>query len=143
MTFDKFKEAQVSKLHQELQSYKADLLAKAVQPFVMGIIMIHDDIQKAIEEIGKSSDVEINCEKIIKFIKSFREDIEILLAQNGVTIYYEADEMFNGHRQRVMRKIPTDDDNLIGKVAHSLRTGFERSSVIVQKEAVAVYVKEN
>jgi molecular chaperone GrpE len=140
IAYDKFKDEQVRRLHDELQSYKSDLLTRAIQPFVMGMIMIHEDIGKALESIHALGADDHEFGKIIRFVEAFREDIETLLIQNGINTYREESNIFNGKRQRVLRKVPTPDPESVGRIVQSLRPGFERNDSIIQKEAVAVYV---
>jgi len=140
LKFDKFREEQIGRLHEELQSYKADLLARAMQPFIMGMIMIFDDIGKVIDMAGRSEDT-ANKINYLNFIEGFRSDIETLLAENGINSYRDDTEVFNPKRQRILKRVSTSDPSLIGRINKSLRPGFERNGNIITKEEVAGYVE--
>jgi hypothetical protein len=44
LAFDGFKEKQIDRLHEELQSYKGDLLRKATRPLLSALIKLHGDV---------------------------------------------------------------------------------------------------
>ncbi len=140
LALDSFKEEQIRELHNELQSYKADLLAKAIRPLVMGMIRLHEDMGKMVEFFQKSDEDKLERERVLRNFEGLREDIVEVLNQNGIIAYRESGEEFNLRRQRVLRKVPTSDPSLVGRVAEPLRYGFEQGDMIIQKEAVAVYV---
>jgi len=141
IAFDSFKEQQIDKLHSELQEYKNNLIAKINRPFINGLIYLYDDLDKILNRIKNENNEEFS-EKSIKIIKDIFEDIRILLEENGIIPYNELSENFNPSRQQVAKKILTKDKNLVGKVANSIRPGFELDNIVIRKEKVAVYVLE-
>ncbi len=141
IAFDSFKEQQIDKLHSELQEYKNNLIAKINRPFINGLIYLYDDLDKILNRIENENNEEFS-EKSIKIIKNIFEDIRILLEENGIIPYNELSENFNPTRQQVAKKILTKDKNLVGKVANSIRPGFELDNIVIRKEKVAVYVLE-
>jgi molecular chaperone GrpE len=139
LSFDSFKEQQIDKLHSELQEYKSNLLAKINRPLINGLICMYDDLDKTLNKIRNDDEF---SQKSIKIIENIFEDIKILLEENSVISYYEINETFNPTKQQLAKKIMTKDIELVGKVAFSLRPGFELDNVIIRKEKVAVYVLE-
>ena len=81
-------------------------------------------------------------DKSIKMLKGVQEDISILLEENGIEKYKDLDDRFNPTRQQVIKKVTTQNEELIGKVAESIRPGFELGNIVIRKEKVAVYIKK-
>jgi molecular chaperone GrpE len=140
IALDRFKEEQIRQLHNELQSYKADLLAKAMRPLVTGMIRLHEDMGKMVEFYQKSDEQRLEREGVLKNLEGCCEDLITVLDQNGIIAYKESGDEFNPRRQRILRRVPTSDPERVGQVAESLRFGFEQGDMMIQKEAVAVYV---
>jgi molecular chaperone GrpE len=139
LAYDEFKEGQITRLHSELQEYKTDLLARTALPLIHGMIRLHDDSGKILDAARREAS-SLTPERLIHSIESFREDLEGLLADNGVSTYQAPDGSFDPYRQRALRTISTPDASLAGRVAERLRPGFERGTTIVMKERVAVYI---
>jgi len=141
IAYDESKEKQIDNLHSELQEYKRDLIAKTNRPIVTGLIFMFGDMDKLIAKIDSTSE-ELSQEKLFKILRDIREDIEILLEQNGVGTFSEHDTKFNPRRQQVVKKVETHDEKLVGQVIETIRPGFEQGNEIIAKERVAVYVLE-
>ncbi len=142
LAYDQTKQQQIDTLHNELQKYRSDLIAKTNRPLVNGIIRLHDDIEKIAAKFETKPEEPLGPDRLIKILLGTAEDIEILLDQNGVVAFQEPLETFNPQRQRSIRSIATDDPALNGYVAERLRPGFEQGNEILRKETVAVYVVE-
>jgi molecular chaperone GrpE len=108
-------------------------------PLVHGIIRLHDDLGKVLDSSRQDAS-SLSPERLIRSIEAFREDLEELLSDNGLSTYQVPDGPFDPHRQRALRTVSTPDPSLVGQVAEKLRPGFERISGIVVKERVVVYV---
>jgi len=141
LALDSFKEQQIDKLHSELQEYKSNLIAKINRPFINGLIYLYDDLDKILNKIQKD-DIGEFSDKSIKIIQGIFEDIKILLEENGVITYNEIDDKFNPSRQQLVKKLTTKDNDLVGKVASSIRPGFEIDNFVIRKEKVEVFVLE-
>jgi molecular chaperone GrpE len=139
LAYDRFKETQIDQLHGELQAYKSDLVGKITMPFVNGIIRLHDDIGKLVESARKESSSELPSQYFEKVLTGLQEDIEILLGDQDINVYREEGELYNPHRQRVLRSMPAIDPSQVGRIVERLRPGFERRGQIVMKERVSVY----
>jgi len=139
--YDNHKEKQIDKLHSELQEYKNDLLHKMNRPFIIGLIYMYDDIDKTIERVSQNDMIE--TEKVLKILKGIKEDIEILLEENGIMKFSEVlseNSKFNPSRQQVIKKSLTEDESKEGLVKQSIRSGFESDIKVVRKEKVEVYI---
>ncbi len=140
IAYDVTKQGQIDHLHSELQEYKRDLIAKTNRPLVNGMIKMFDDTGKLAEALRKKTEEELSIERMFSELEGVKEDIELLLEQNGVVSFSEENEEFIPSRQQVIRKIPTGNKKIAGKVAERIRPGFEQGSDLIKKERVAVYV---
>lgn len=139
LAYDTSKQLQIDRLHDELQQHRSDLLARATRPLVLGMIRLHDDIGKLVSSLRGKPDEELSAERFYALLEGLREDIEIVLGQNGIVAYREPGGTFDPRRQRAMSKVSTGNQDLAGKVAESMRTGFEQGSEIIEKERIAIY----
>lgn len=137
--YDRFKENQISNLHNELQEYKSDLLAKVTHPLIRGMIRIYDNISKNIESFRSGEISAGESEKFFNAMEGFKESIEILLNQNGVSLYAEPGDTFNPNRQTAVKIELTDIPEDVGKITRRVLPGFEQGKTIIQLERVVVF----
>ncbi len=123
-----------------MQEYRTDLIAKTNRPLVNGLIHLHDNIGKLIENLQSKATEQLEPDMFFKAITGFQDDVEILLDQNGIAAFKELGEAFQPRRQRAIKNIPTNDDKQVGKIVKQLRPGFEQGDELIQKERVSVYV---
>lgn len=131
---DTHKNALFDKMYDELASYKKDLYAKLVGPFINETISLIDDYERLIERIDT-----IDQDKLIKYIKGIPEDLEGILDNNGVERYSDDTEKFNPKTQRVIKTIPTgnkDKDNIISE---RTRKGYRWNGVMLKPEMVKIF----
>lgn len=138
LAYDRFKEEQITRLHDELKAYKSDLLYETLKPLVNGLIRIHDDMGKVIDSAGESG--QGHEDRVRLAILGFQEDVEILLGEVDVHAYAEDGDEFNPRRQQATQTEPAPEPSSIGRVARHLRRGFERGERVIRKERVCVYV---
>ncbi len=142
LAYDDTKQRQIDRLHAELQKYRTDLIAKTNRPLINGLIRLHDDMGKLIDNFKKKPDAELEPSRFFKVFENVQDDIEILLDQNGVVSFTEQGERLDPRRQRAIKQIKTSEEQLIGKIAGRLRKGFEQADDLIQKERVSVYVPD-
>lgn len=143
LTYDRFKEEQIARLHEELQGYKSDLVAKPARQLVQGLIRMHDDLGKMAAALRQKPAEELTPERFFQQFADFQDDLELLLGQNGVERFQAPGDVFDPRRQTAIRMVPADDPAQVGRIAERLRPGFERGEALLQKERVAVYVASN
>jgi molecular chaperone GrpE (heat shock protein) len=141
--YDESKESQIRELHAELQSHKQGLLSSALKPFIKAMIRMHDNMSRSLNEIqlkilDKSESVTV--EKMIEIFDNFKDELELILDQNGVESFTAEEATFNPRLQQVIRKDETCDVTKHGFITAHLRSGFRQNDVIIQKERVAIYV---
>lgn len=139
LAYDTSKQLQVDRLHAELQEHRAGLALRAARPIVHGMIRLHDNIGKLVTALHNKPSDELSPAHLFALFEGLQEDIEIILAQNGVAAYREPSQTFDPRRQRAVRAVVTHDPQLGGCVAEPLRPGFEQGGEILEKERVVVY----
>lgn len=138
--YDKTKEKQMDKLHSELQTYKQDVVFKATKPLISSVIYIYDDIDKMIQRYTDNPE-ELDFKKMINILETLKEDVEILLEENGIIQFSEEFKIkFDPKTQQLIKKVPIGDKEKVGEVVKKIRPGFENITEIIRKERVAVYV---
>lgn len=134
--YDSSKEIQISKLHSELQEHKNRLVFKILNPLVLDLITLHDNIGKVSAELRKT-----NPENNTRLYESFQTDIEDILFRYGYEAFATGDEVveFDSKRQRVVKTITTTQASQDRKIAERLRKGFKYEDTIIRAEMVTVY----
>jgi molecular chaperone GrpE len=138
--YDSTKEKQMDKLHAELQTYKQDVVFKATKPLINSVIYIYDDMDKMIQRYTDNPE-ELDLKKMMNILSILKEDVEILLEENGITQFSEEFKTkFDPKTQQLIKKIPIGDKEKVGEVVEKIRPGFENVTEIIRKERVGVYV---
>lgn len=131
---DTYKNALFDKMYDELASYKKDLYAKLVGPFINETISLIDDYERLIERIDT-----IDQDKLIKYIKGIPEDLEGILDNNGVERYSDDTEKFNPKTQRVIKTIPTGNKDKDNVISERTRKGYRWNGVMLKPEIVKIF----
>ena len=131
---DTHKNSLFDKMYEELASYKKDLYAKLVGPFVNETISLLDDYERLIERIDT-----IDYEKLKKYVMGIPDDLESILDNNGVERYTDDTEKFNPKTQRVVKTIPTGNLVLENVIAERTRKGYRWNGVMLKPEMVKIY----
>jgi molecular chaperone GrpE (heat shock protein) len=131
---DTHKNSLFDKMYEELASYKKDLYAKLVGPFVNETISLLDDYERLIERIDT-----IDYEKLKKYVMGIPDDLESILDNNGVERYTDDTEKFNPKTQRVVKTIPTGNMELENIIAERTRKGYRWNGVMLKPEMVKIY----
>ena len=140
LAYDRSKDLQVDRLHEELQQHRADFVGKAIRGLVLGVISLHDQYVKLVASLRRKSAHELDLDRVFRLLEGVPEDVVLLLANHGVEPFREEPgERFDPKRQRVLRTVPTGDRETGGTVAESVLPGFEQGGQIVERERVSVY----
>jgi molecular chaperone GrpE (heat shock protein) len=140
LAYDLSKQHQIDRLHQELQQYKTDLIAKTSRPLINGIIKLYQDIGKTLENLNAKPAVQLTSALFFNRIDDIQDDVNMLLEQHGISQFTEAGEVFNPRRQRGLKNFDTNDSALHGQVCERVRPGFEYANEMLQKEFVNLFV---
>jgi molecular chaperone GrpE (heat shock protein) len=140
LKYDSHKDKMIDALHKELQDYKNDPIKKHVHSIIIDIIKVVDDIRKLSLHYRSLPPSEMDPEKIMEIIDKILSDLEDLFLFQGVKPYVCHDDEYDPKRQRVMKRIRTDDPSKDKTIAESIRPGYEWDGKVVRPEMVAVYL---
>lgn len=125
------------KMYAELQSYRADIYAKLLKPFILSTITVIDDTNGFIARLGENDSAKAEA-----YLRGIPDDLADILDQNGVDIYQDDTEVFNPRTQKAMKNVPTDDPELNKHIAKCLRPGYRWNGTILKPELVQIYKYE-
>ena len=131
----------VDQMHAELQKYKDDLYAQLVRPILLDIIEVRESIRRV--SSNYLSRPEEDRVIPLKTFSDYTFDIQDILEKNNITIYDGKEgDVFNPLKQRAIKKVTTPVEELHGKVAESLSSGYEYMGKTISPEKIVVYVYE-
>jgi molecular chaperone GrpE (heat shock protein) len=118
---------------------KGEALALTL-PWINGLIRVHDNLGRTRDALG-DDDTAANGPATLAAgqLAGVQDEIEILMENNGVTVYRDPEPRFQSKRQSVVALVPTADPADDGLIAARLRPGFERGGQLLRKEKVNVY----
>ncbi len=134
---DTHKAALFDKMYDELQSYKADIYAKILKPFVLSTITLIDDTNAFLGKLEEN-----DSRKAEKYLRGIPDDLLDILELNGVETYEEEGETFNPRTQKAMKSVVTDNPDLNKHIAKRLRPGYRWNGSILKPELVQIYKYE-
>jgi len=128
-------------MHKELQKYKDDMYAQLVRPILLDVIEIRDSIMRMAAAYLAKPEGEQSIPN--KTFSNYAYDLQDLLEKNAVEIYRsKSGDDFVPIKQRVIKKVTTDDETLHGKVAESLSCGYSYNGRTISPEKINVYFYE-
>ena len=139
LAYDESKQRQIDRLHKELEQHRSGLVARTADPVIRAMIGLYNDIDKLLSSLQEMPEEQLSPDRFFRILSGLREDVELGLASNGVTTYRESEASFRHTRQRIARKVPTANRELVGAIVESVGPGFELDSRIIEKERVSVY----
>jgi molecular chaperone GrpE (heat shock protein) len=139
---DAHKDKLIDLLHQEVQSYKSDLIKKHVQSMAVDVIKIIDDIRRISEHYKSIPPKKLDPQKLLHLLTRIPGDLEDIFFYQGVKPFFCSGNEFDATRQRVLKRVATTNASLDNKVAKSLKPGYELDNRVIRPEIVAVYLYE-
>ena len=138
--YDAHKNKIIDDLHQELQTYKNDIIRKHLQSFIMDIIQFADNTRKLTRYYHEDEDAQKDPEKLLSILDEIPSDIEAIIGREGVMPFISENGRFDPSRQRAMKRTETSDPEKDKHIAESLQPGYEWDDRIIRPEIVSVYV---
>lgn len=135
---DRYKENLLDQLHQELQGYRNQLVKKQMQPILLDLIHLLDDLQRTIARFETIPAEELEAESLLRTLSMFPQDLLDILYRQGVDPYVCQESAFDPHRQHPVRIVAADDE-AERRVAASLRPGYVWDGEVLRKEYVEIY----
>lgn len=131
----------VDQMHKELQKYKEDMYAQLVRPILLDVIEVRDSIMRMAATYLAKPEGEQNIPN--KTFSDYAFDLQDILEKNSVEIYRsKSGDDFAPIKQRLIKKVPTADESLHGKVAESLSCGYSYNGRTISAEKITVYYYE-
>lgn len=131
---DEHKARLFDKMYNELQSYKTDLYAKILKPFILSTITLLDDTNTFIGKLGENESALAE-----KYLRTMPDDLIDILESNGVVLYEDDVDKFNPRNQRVVKQVATDNPNLDNFIVKRVRKGYRWNGVNLKPELVWIY----
>ena len=138
---DQFRERQVERLQEELQSYRNENQRRAVLPVFSALVRLHSESVRAVYDYRARPAESIDSARLLTLLDEFREDLEHILQDNGVQVFVDQElgESFNPRKQQIVGREPTTNPSLHSTIASRVRPGFEFGGALLKKEAVRVF----
>lgn len=137
LKYDAHKEQVIDRLHRELLEYRQDLYKKMLQPVILDLITLTDQVEK--QNMFAKSETLPTIEQLLKQAEYFGEDLQDLLYRNGVETYRVEGDHFNPKKQKIVTTKETDQIELKGRIVQRLHPGYEWDGKIVRPEKVVAY----
>lgn len=138
--YDKHKDKIIDDLHEELQSYRNDLISKMIKPLITDIIYTIDNNNKTAEALEEKDISELSQEKILGIVRGLSEDLEDMLYRQGVEDFTCELPEFDPKKQKIVKTVETDDKDKDRTVARSIKKGYVLEGRVIRHELVEVYV---
>ena len=135
----KHEEKIIDQMHRELQKYKGDMYSQLVRPILIDMIEIRDSILR----VSSAHRVKPEEKRDIPLgtFEMYSYDVQETLEKNNIEIFSsEVNSDFVPVAQRVVKKKPTGDEKLHGKVAESIGDGYRYMGRTIVPERIAVYL---
>lgn len=140
LKYDEHKNRIIDDLHRELQAHRDGVIKKHLNSMISDIIKIIDDIRKYKRHWESQAPSEETAANLLDFMDQIASDLEDLFSWQGVVAFTCDQNTFDSTRQRILKKVDTDDPEKNKQVAQSLRPGYEWDGKIIRPEMVSVYV---
>ena len=128
----------IDNMHSELQKYKDDMYSQLIRPILLDIIEVRDSIMRVSAAFLDKSEGEQDIPN--KTFSGYEFDLQDILEKNNVEIYRSNNgDTFLPVKQRVIKKVATDNQELHGKVAESLSCGYIYHGRTISAEKISVY----
>lgn len=131
------KDAQIDKLHSELQYYKDDQASKFINQVMKAVIKVRKDMLK---RITSRSWEEMSVAELKREYGYVVDDLTDLLEQQNIDPYETAPgEPFDAAKHQVFKLEPTEDAALDKTIQRSVSEGYTKNGKVLIVERVIVY----
>lgn len=132
----------VDNMHAELQKYKQDMNFQIIKPILMDVIDMRNSMlmNAKLYRNKPENEQKIPLDTFLTFAEG---DAENILLQNDIIIHdAQIGDVFNPAKERVAKKVKTDNPQLHSKIADTMGSGYERDGKVIYPQKVAVYFYE-
>jgi molecular chaperone GrpE (heat shock protein) len=138
--YDAHKEKVIDELHHALQEHRDGLLKKYLQRIFTDVIKIVDDVRKLARHYRGEPATEENHAKLLQYLEDVASDLEDVFAWEGIVSFRTESETLDPARQRVVKKIETDEPARDKVIAKRHRPGYEWDGKVIRPEIVSIYI---
>jgi molecular chaperone GrpE len=100
---------------------------------ILSVIPVYDDLRRALEAAGEDPS------SIIPGIEQVRVSLKRNLESVGIKEMGAAGDDFNPELHEALTAMPTEDENLKGKIAQVFESGFMKDERVIRVARVVVY----
>jgi len=122
----------------KVEARDAEMADRKLMTMLGGLSAMREDFFRLCEGIRDRMDV-MDAESVLKSFEAYSVDMENILLDCGVGIGPFPYEKLNTVHQRIVDVIPTDDEELNGRVAERLSDGYAYNGRVLLKEKVRIY----
>lgn len=134
------RDSTVKSMYMELQEYKKGIIQRALKDVLYDMIDLRETILKQVAYLEQKP-VEEQMVPLEDFA-FYSEVVGDILDKYDVHIYKGESGVENVPiRQKIVKKVQTDDPGLVKKVAQSLSCGYEYNGKVIYPERISIYVK--
>lgn len=134
------RDSAVKTMYKEMNDYKAGIVEKALKNVLYDMIDLRETMLAQIKFLReKKGQDSISLEEF----ESYADDLGDILEKHDVSIYKgETGKENVAVRQKITRKVETEDESLVRTVAESLSYGYEYGDKILYPERISIYIKK-
>ena len=140
LKYDGHKNRIIDELHGQLQEFREGIINKHMLSLITDIIKILDDTRKFKAYYEKQGRAENTADMLLDFLDQITLDLEETFTLQGIYPFTCTQNTFDSARQRIIKKIETSDPGKNGRVARSLRPGYECEGKVIRPEMVSIYI---
>lgn len=138
--YDAHKNRIIDDLHDQLKDFRDGIIKKHLFSMITDIIKIIDDTRKVKAHYETKMHSEDGAVFLLDFMDQIISDLEDLFTFQGIYPFTCTEMTFDSARQRIIKKINTDDPEKNRLVAESLRPGYEWEGKVIRPEMVSIYI---
>lgn len=132
------REKLIDSLHAELEQYKNDMFAKIFKPILCDIIYLREDMRKIMRNIRQKDD-DITKEKFLSILDGYIMDTADILEKYDVEIFDCAENEYVPIKQKIIKILPADCEQISGTVAEKLSDGYSLNDRVIFPQKAVVY----
>jgi len=135
--YDGSKERVIESLHRELQMHQQGLHFRVLQPVLLDLIALYDEMGQIIE--GLEAEALSGSGRTVQDLRMYQETIGEALRRHGVEFFRAEEDVFQPQKQRSVKVIPTSDQALDRRIARRVRWGFLYGEKLLRHEMVDIF----
>ena len=137
--YDEHKNQIIDDLHRQLQDFRDGIIKKHLLSMITDIIKVIDDTRKFKAHYENTEQPEDASVVLLDFMGQIASDLEDIFTFQGIYPFTGVENTFDSARQRIIKKVETDNPEKNRLIAESLRPGYEWEGKVIRPEMVSIY----